>query len=79
MVGHCQAIYIRQALRESPIEDKMIVNKVHVQWSADVQWEGDQPCFAGQDKPFVFEKIPFAGYDVDGKQASKKGKNPKKK
>ncbi len=75
--GHCQGDTVRQALRQSPISGKTVVNKVHVQWSPHVKWEGDWRMRKVGVAPFAFEKVSFEGYEVDGTVASKKGKDKK--
>lgn len=52
----------------------MAVNKVHIQWSSSVKWDGDKPLPQVGVAPFVFEKIPFQGYKLDGTAISKKKK-----
>lgn len=82
----CVAKHIRQALQESPVEGESIVNKIHVQWDPAIKLvDGEpEPGFSTDPSiaPFVYEKIPFAGYDVDGKKigkkAARKAKNGKK-
>ena len=77
MDGHCLGQDVKQALKESPVLGESVVNKVHVQWSPAVTWEDGKPRFAAGVKPFVFEKIPFEKYNVDGSKAKKKGKGKK--
>lgn len=75
--GYCQGDTVRQAMRQSPIPGKTVVNKVHVQWSPHVKWEGDWPMHKVGVASFAFEKIPFEGYEVDGTVAPKKVKGKK--
>ncbi len=71
MNGHCKGQHTRQALRESPVEGHSVVNKVHVQWDPAVKFEGDKPRMGANSVPFLFEKIPFHGYRVDGTKIGK--------
>lgn len=75
--GHCMGQHVRQALRESPVEGKSVVNKVHVQWAPTVKLEDGKPRFNPGSTPFIFEKIAFEGYNVDGTIAARKGKGKK--
>ncbi|KAF6231878.1 hypothetical protein HO173_009961 [Letharia columbiana] len=63
---YCLGNYVREALQASPVKGEAVVNKVHVQLSPSVTWEGDQPLAEVGTPPFVFEKIPFPGHKVDG-------------
>lgn len=74
---YCLGNYVREALQASPVKGKVVVNKVHVQLSPSVKWEGDQPLAKVGAPPFVFEKIPFPGYKVDGTVVSKKDRDKK--
>ncbi|KAL9067125.1 MAG: hypothetical protein Q9161_007117 [Pseudevernia consocians] len=78
MTGYCPGDYVRRALQESPVPGKPVVNKVHVRWSPSVKWDGDAPFYKVGFAPFLFEKIPFAGYRLDGTAAPKKKERGKK-
>lgn len=72
--------YVRQALQESPVEGESILNKIHVQFSANVELVDDDALVTDGTEPFVFNKIPVAGFNVDGskvKAKTKKGKGKK--
>lgn len=66
MDRHCKGVHVKKALQKSPVEGKSIVNKMHLLWDPLINWEGNTPRYAAHMKPFVFEKIPFKGYDLDG-------------
>ena len=78
MADHCKGQHVRQALQESPVEGALRVNKVHIQWRPAVKLKDGKPRFEAGIMPFVFEKIPFAGYNVDGTLVRKKDKEKKK-
>ena len=69
--------HVRQALRESPVENKSVVNKVHVQWAPTVKLEDGKRRSNAESMPFVFEKIAFEGFNLDGTIATKKGRGKK--
>lgn len=54
------------------------MNKVHIQWRPAVKLKDGKPRFEAGIMPFVFEKIPFAGCNVDGTLVRKKDKEKKK-
>lgn len=59
---YCMGHHVKQALRESPVAGKPVVNKVHVQWSPSVKWDGDKkPLTQAGFPPFVFKKDPICG------------------
>lgn len=74
----CLGHHVRQALQESPVVGKMVVNKVHVRWNPSVKWGDDgKAIYPDEMPPFVFEKIPFVGYNLDGTMITKKDKAQK--
>ena len=74
---YCMGKDVRQALELSPIEGKTAVNKVHIQWSPSVTWDGGKPTPQTGSGLFAFEKIPFQGYNLDGTRGSKKKQGKK--
>ena len=77
MVSFFEGQYVRQALQESPVQGESILNKIHVQWSANVDFVDDDAWLIDGAMPYVFNKIPVAGFNVDGSRAKKKGKGKK--
>ena len=77
LVNYYEGRYVRQALQESPVAGESIVNKIHVQWSSDVRFEDDSPLVREGASPYVYNKIPMAGFNVDGSRAVKKGRSKK--
>ena len=77
MVSYYEGRYVRQALQESPVEAESILNKIHVQWSPAVKFVDGHPWVIDGAIPYVYNKIPVAGFNVDGSKAKKKGKGKK--
>ena len=77
MISFFEGRYVREALQESPVEGESILNKIHVQWSANVDFVDGNAWIIDGTQPYVFNKIPVAGFNVDGSKAKKKGKGKK--
>ena len=77
MAKYYQGRYVRQALQESPVEGESILNKIHVQWSPAVKFVDGQAWIIEGSMPFIYHKIPLAGFNVDGSKIKKKGNGKK--
>lgn len=78
---------IRDALRQSPVWDHRVINKVHVRWDlTKINWVPSPiPGEASIPRPkpnlplgtplTVLEKIPFEGFNVDGTKIIPVGKS----
>lgn len=74
----CLGHHVRQALQESPVMGQLVVNKVHVRRNPDVKWGDDGQAIYQADVPlFLFEKILFVGYNLEGAFITKKDKAKK--
>ena len=73
----CDGRYVRQALKESPVEGESILNKIHVQWSPAVRFEDGHGYIKEGAMPFIYHKIPIAGFNVDGSKIKKKANGKK--
>ena len=77
MAGYCMGEYVRQALQESPVEGESILNKIHVQWSANVDFRDGQVWVRDGAAPYIYNKIPLPGFNVDGSRVKKKANGKK--
>ena len=77
MIKYYEGQYVRKALQESPVEGESMLNKIHVQWSSNVKFVDDRAWIKEGSMPYVYHKIPLAGFNVDGSKAKKKGKGKK--
>ena len=77
IISFFEGQHVREALQESPVEGASILNKIHVQWSANVDFVDGHAWVIDGAQPYVFNKIPVAGFNVDGSKAKKKGKGKK--
>ena len=82
------AQHVRMALKKSPVWEEGVINKVHVQYDKAItffQVPGHSiqvPMLAQGMVPsqlFKYELVPFDGFDKDGTELKKSGKQEKKK
>ena len=82
------AQHVRMALKASPVWEAGVINKVHVNWDKRLRWakiEGREtavpipaPGMVPSDM-YTYDRVPFDGFNVDGTEVSKSGKQEKKK
>ena len=72
LAGYCTGDHVRRALQDSPVPGRTVVNKVLIAWSPNVRWVAGMPHLKVGFPPFVLERIPFEGYNVDGTVGAKK-------
>ena len=82
------AQHVRMALKKSPVWEEGVINKVHVDYDHRVTFHPHPvthekvPWLAAGMLPsdmYEYTSVPFDGFNVDGTEVSKPGKQEKKK